>query len=139
MSENRLKEKETEDVEATVEPKPARKKKSRSARNFVRFINVFDWFDRDQVARNMPFILYVTLLIMCYIANSYYSERIIRNIDKTKSELKEKSAEFITLRSQLMYSSKQSEVAVAVAPYQLHESMEPPKKLIIPAKTNRSR
>ena len=64
----------------------------------------------------MPFILYVTLLIMCYIANSYYSERIIRDIDKTKAELKEKSAEFITLRSQLMYSSKQSEVAAAVAP-----------------------
>lgn len=136
MSENRLREKEeikaSPSVEETTEASSAkRRKKSGLSRNFIRFINVFDWFDRDQVARNMPFILFLSLLVMGYIANSYYAERLIRDIDKTKTELKEKSAEFITIRSKLMYSSKQSEVAKSVEPYQLKESMEPPKKLVI--------
>jgi hypothetical protein len=130
MSENRLKEKDTEAAEVEEVRQPERRRKSRSSRNFVRLVNIFGWFDRDQLARNMPFILYVTFLVLCYIANSYYSESIIRDIDKTKAELKEKSSEFIILRSELMYSSKQSEVATAVSAYQLHESMEPPKKLI---------
>ncbi|MFM2134602.1 MAG: hypothetical protein RL021_2 [Bacteroidota bacterium] len=136
MSENRLREKEeiqdSPPVQETTEASSAkRRKKSGLPRNFIRFINVFDWFDRDQVARNMPFILFLSLLVMGYIANSYYAERLIRDIDKTKTELKEKSAEFITIRSKLMYSSKQSEVAKSVEPYQLKESMEPPKKLVI--------
>lgn len=138
MSENRLREKEEEQASPSAEEKAEvssvkRRRTSGLSRNFIRFINVFDWFDRDQVARNMPFILFLSLLVMCYIANSYYAERLIREIDKTKTELKEKSAEFITIRSKLMYSSKQSEVAKSVEPYQLKESIEPPKKLVITA------
>lgn len=133
-----MRQKEEEQVSSAADekvdvPSARRRRKSGLPRNFIRFINVFDWFDRDQVARNMPFILFLSLLVMCYIANSYYAERLIRQIDKTKTELKEKSAEFITIRSKLMYSSKQSEVARSVEPYLLKESMEPPKKLVITA------
>ena len=81
----------------------------------------------------MPYILFLTFLVILYIANSYYAERIIRDIDKTKTEMKEKSAEFISTRSQLMYKSKQSEVADAVESLGLKESVEPPQKLTIPA------
>ena len=73
MSENRLKEKDTEAAEVEEVRQPERRRKSRSSRNFVRLVNIFGWFDRDQLARNMPFILYVTFLVLCYIANSYYS------------------------------------------------------------------
>lgn len=137
MSGNRLKKQEMPEVRGEVQhpdeaaTAPRRKRSSGSSWKWLKRFNVFDWFDRNQIVNNMPFILYITLLIMCYIANSYNTERIIREIDKTKLELREKSAEFISTRSQLMFESKQSAVAQSAAPYGLKESTEPPHTLLI--------
>ncbi|MFM7217161.1 MAG: FtsL-like putative cell division protein [Bacteroidota bacterium] len=128
MSENKLKETPVEEAAEQEAPKPRRR---RANRGWLRFMNVFEWFDRDQVVHNMPFILFLTGLVMCYIANSYYSERIIRDIDKAKTDLRERSAEFISTRSQMMFESKQSEVAKSAAPLGLTESKEPPEKLVV--------
>jgi hypothetical protein len=123
-----VKEKEQEEVA----PVP-RKKKTPSviSRNFVRVINMFGIFNRNQVVHLMPFILFVSLLIIGYIANSYYAERMIREIDKTKTELKEKRAEYISTMSRLMYQANQSEVAKVLAPYEIKESTEPPSKIFV--------
>ncbi|MEY4594370.1 MAG: hypothetical protein RIQ47_780 [Bacteroidota bacterium] len=135
MATNKSRKSEVEEKEelAAEEPVAPRRRSSGSSRSVWKKLNVFDWFDRNQIANNMPYILFLTLLVMFYIANSYYAERIIREIDKTKTEMKEKSAEFISTRSQLMYKSKQSEVADAVEMMGLNESVEPPQKLTIPA------
>jgi hypothetical protein len=135
MSQKKVKESAENEVvdvaaESAAETQPKRRS-SRPARGFVKFINVFDWFDKNHFANNMPFILFLTMLVIGYIANSYNAERIIRNIDKTKVELKEKNAEFISTRSQLMFKSKQSEVARAVSATGVFESKEPPKKLFV--------
>ena len=100
-------------------------------RYFIRLLNSFGIFDRNQVVNWMPYILFVTGLIIVYIANSYYAERIIREIDKTKTELKEKRAEYISTMSRLMYQRNQSELAKALEPYQVKETTEPPEKIFI--------
>ena len=46
-------------------------------------------------------------------------------------QLKELKSEFITVRSELMFVSKQSEVAKAVSMKGLYESVVPPKKIIV--------
>jgi hypothetical protein len=118
--------------EETPREKPAAKKASyKSTRNFLRFVNVFGGVSRNQIVHSMPFILFITLLLMGYISNSYYAEGIIRDIDKTKKELKEKRAEYITTMSRLMYVSNQSEVARLLADYGVKESTEPPRKISI--------
>ena len=70
------------------QPKP--KRTMRKGRKFFRFLQVFGIFNRNQVVKLMPFILFLTVLILFYIANSYYAERLIREINRVKSELKEK-------------------------------------------------
>ena len=94
-------------------------------------MNAFGFFSRNQVVHSMPFILFVSLLIIGYIANSYYAEKIIREIDKTKTELKENRAEYISIMSRLMYQSNQSQVAKVLEPYQIKESTESPSKIFI--------
>lgn len=144
MAENKIKESlavEPEEgtgsvVEAIQEPKP-RKRSSRGARSFIRFMNLFGVFDRNQIVKSMPFILFVTLLIIGYIANSYYAERVIREIDHTKNELKEKRAEYISTKSELVSQSKQSEVARSLEAAEVKESTEPPKKLIMKAQKDK--
>ena len=94
-------------------------------------MRVFGIFNRNQVVKMMPFILFLTVLILFYIGNSYYAERTIREINNVKNDLKEKRAEFISTSSELMFRTKQSEVAKAIAPMQLKESVEPQKKITI--------
>jgi len=113
-------------------PEPPKKKRStKSARKFLKIMHVFGIFNRNQVVRMMPFILFLTVLILFYIGNSYYAERTIREINKVKNDLKEKRAEYISTSSELMFRTKQSEVAKAIAPMAIKESTEPQKKITV--------
>lgn len=129
MAENKLKQPLPEEKEAE-QPRPKRRS-SRSSRRIIKFMNVFGVFDRNQVVHAMPYILFVTVLLIGYIANSYYAEKTIREIDHTKSELKEKRAEYISTKSMLMNNSRQSQVARSLEPEQVKESTEPPKMIIL--------
>ena len=135
MSKNKIRQKE--EVEQTESPK-ARKQTMSTARKLVRFINIFGAFDRNQIVRAMPFILFITVMIIGYIANSYYAERIVRDINKTKNELKEKKAEHISVQSALISDSKQSSVAKSVENMEIKESTNPPH-LIRAEKTRKNK
>lgn len=65
-----------------------------------------------------------------YIANSYNAEKTIIEISRTKKQLEELRFEYITTKSNLMFESKQSEVAYKLANSQIKESTTPPIKLI---------
>jgi thioredoxin-related protein len=123
MSKNKLRQKE--EVEEFA-PSKAKKSDMAGARKLIRFMNVFGVFDRNQIVRAMPFILFITVMIIGYIANSYYAEKIVRDISKTKRELKEKKAEHISVQSALISDSKQSSVARSVESMEIKESTEPP-------------
>ena len=131
MADNKLK----EPVKKVEPVQPVRRKSpSEISRRITRFMNTYGIFNRNQIVRSMPFILFLTLLIIGYIGNSYYAERIIREIDKTKSDLKEKRAEYISTMSRLMYQSNQSQVAKALEQYQVKETTESPSKIFVETK-----
>ena len=133
MSDNKLKEKVIVE-EAKVENAPKKTLRPKASKNLIRFMNMFGFFNRNQIVHSMPFILFVTLLIIGYIGNSYYAEHIIREIDKTKTDLKENRAQYISIMSKLMYQSNQSQIAKALEPDQIKESTEPPSKIFITEK-----
>ena len=74
----------------------------------------------------MPFFLFLAGLAVIYIYNGHYADKIVRNISKTNSELKELQYEYKTLKSEVMFRSKQSELAKAVEPIGLKELTSPP-------------
>ncbi len=82
--------------------------------------------------KQAPFVLFLTGVALVYIANTYFAERKIRQINKISNELKELRSEFITSKSQLMFVSKQSEVAktAEMMGLQIQESTTPPGKII---------
>lgn len=139
MAENKKKENQ-EAEDATSEEKSAagsKPKSSRSSKSIIRFSDVFGVFKRNEIAKSMPFVLFVTALIIFYIGNSYYAEKMVRDIEKTKTELKERRAEYISTMSLLMIESKQSEVAKEMAKYDLKESTEPPQKIFVEQKKSK--
>ena len=44
---------------------------------------------RESVLGNMGFILFVALLMICYISYGYFTEKTVRDLQRTDSELKE--------------------------------------------------
>jgi hypothetical protein len=88
-----------------------------------------DWkkvFSYRWIVKNVPFFLFLAALAVVYIYNGHDADKTIRNINKVSNELKELQYEYKTLKSEVMFRSKQSELAKAVAPLGLKELIVPP-------------
>jgi len=81
--------------------------------------------------RLFPLLLFIALLTLIYIANSYWAIKNFREISNLKKELKELRYEQITTKSEFMNSSKQSEIARKLDSIGIYESVVPPKKIIV--------
>ncbi len=97
------------------------------------FASVFsgNFLSSDNVVRLLPFVFFLTFLGILYIANGYYAQRTVRELQKVGDELKALRSEYITIKSDLNYSSKQSQVAQATEPYGIKESTVPPTKIVV--------
>ena len=86
---------------------------------------------RENMIRQLPFVLFLTFLGVVYIGNRFHAERMVRQINDLKTEVGNLRAEQITITSELMNISRPSEVAALVESkgLGLKESLEPPKKL----------
>jgi Bacteriodetes cell division protein (FtsL-like) len=82
------------------------------------------------VAGNVGFLLFLAALAVVYIYNGHYADQISRDLNRTHKELKELQYEYKTLKSEVMFRSKESELAKAVAPFGLEELTQPPFVLI---------
>lgn len=96
-----------------------------------------DWkkmFSYRWIVMNVPFFLFLAVLAVVYIYNGHYADKTVRNINRVSNELKELQYEYKTLKSEVMFRSKQSELAKAVAPLGLKELVVPPAVLTDSAK-----
>lgn len=89
----------------------------------------------DKAIRHVPFILFLAFIAILYIANGYYADDKIREVNRISNQLKESRTEYISTKSDLMFISKQSEVAKAVEPLGLKEPVVPPMKIEIDTNT----
>jgi len=83
-------------------------------------------FNYRWIVRNVPFFLFLSLLAVIYIYNGHNADKTIRNINRVSKQLKELHYEYKTLKSEVMFRSKQTELAKTVAPFGLKELMKPP-------------
>ena len=110
--------------ETTIEETIAEEQPVNQKIDWKRFLN-YKW-----VVKNIPFFLFLAALAVVYIYNGHYADKIVRDINRTNKELKELQYEYKTLKSEVMFRSKQSELAKAVEPFGLKELTQPPAVLI---------
>jgi Bacteriodetes cell division protein (FtsL-like) len=79
----------------------------------------------------LPYLCFLALLGMIYIANSHFAVNNVRRIDKLNKEVKELRWEYKSLKADLMFKSKLTEVAKKVDTLGIKELIEPPKKIIV--------
>jgi hypothetical protein len=86
---------------------------------------------RENAIRLLPFVLFLTLICVAYIGNSYYAEKTIIKTDKIRKQLKDLEVRFISSKAELMMCSKRSEVSLMVDSIGVIESLQPPKKIFV--------
>ncbi len=101
------------------------KKKKPALKNFRRRLIYNNW-----IVMNIPFYLFVAALLVIYIANGHYADKTIRKINSTANHLKEMEYEFKTIKRDVIFRSKESELAKAVEPLGLKPLLAPPVKLM---------
>ncbi|NSL88522.1 hypothetical protein ECE50_016900 [Chitinophaga sp. Mgbs1] len=89
------------------------------------------------LVQNMPFIGFLSVLALIYIANSHLAEKKIRRINQLGKEIKELKWEYINVKSELMFRSKMSEVSKSVEPLGLKELSSPPQKIVLKKDTEK--
>jgi Bacteriodetes cell division protein (FtsL-like) len=89
------------------------------------------FLSKEQALRSLPFLLFLTVVALFYISNGYYAEEQIRKLNRLSNDLKELRSEFIISTSDVMFISKQSEVARRSALLGIKESVEPPIKIMV--------
>ena len=66
---------------------------------------------RENMIRQLPYVLFLTILGVIYIGNRFHAERMVRQITGLKTEVSNLRAEQITTTSELMNISRPCEVA----------------------------
>ncbi|QIL40711.1 hypothetical protein G7074_16440 [Pedobacter sp. HDW13] len=79
----------------------------------------------------LPYLCFLAFLGMIYIANSHFAVNNVRRIDKLNKEVKELRWEYKSLKADLMFKSKLTEVAKKVDTLGIKELIEPPKKIVV--------
>ena len=96
-----------------------------------------DWkklLNYQSVVKQVPFFLFLALLAVIYIYNGHLADKSVRKIGRTTREVRELQHEYKTVKSEVMFRSKQSELVKAVEPLGLKELVESPVVLPRPAK-----
>ena len=102
----------------------ANTKKKTIGKKIPRFFIYNKW-----IVMNIPFYLFVATLAIIYIANGHYADKTIRKINTTAKHLKEMEYEYKTIKRDVIFRSKESELAKAVEPLGLKELLIPPVRL----------
>ena len=89
------------------------------------------YLTREKLNKMLPFIFFLFGIALFYIANAHYAMKTVRDTDKASREIKELRSEYITIKSDLMFRSKQSEVAKRLEATGLKALRNPPKKITI--------
>ena len=88
----------------------------------------------EKISENIQFLFFCFLLCMIYIWNSHMAHQLVRDINKKAKELKELRWDYLTIKSDLMYDSKLTEVLPRANTIGLEELDMPPYKLNIKKK-----
>lgn len=120
------------------EPKEEKKEKKKNGRTIFQIIESSLGLDKilksGLPVNHLPKIAFGMIIVIFYIANTHYADKVVRKTAKLKIEVEDLRADYTTLKADLMFKSKQSEVAKKVSVLGLEESQTPPNKIVIKSK-----
>ncbi len=81
------------------------------------------------ITKNIQFFLFLSVLVVVYIANGHMADKTIYQINSTQRKLKDLQFEYKTLKSEVMFRSEEAQILKAAEPLGLKISKEVPIRL----------
>jgi len=135
MATNELRSADKQSTENTFRIKPVKSGGTSSGTGFFsgieKRLKLESYFEEGFPTQHLPKILFAMLLGLLYISNTHYAEKTVRKINASQAEVEDLRADYTTLKADLMFASKQSEVARKVKTLGLKESLRPPYKIAV--------
>ena len=100
---------------------------SSAMRNSIRAFGEF--LSYGWILKNMGFFLFLSVLAVFYIANGHMADNRIRRINETARQLKDLQYEYKTIKSEIMFRSRESELVKAAEPLGLQLDSVPPLRI----------
>ena len=104
------------------------KEKKRSGKNVMTILGG-KFLVKEKFSKQFPFMVYITLLLMAIITNTYIAEERTRELAKTSKRLNDLQVEYVQLKSEIMEASKQSVLVKRLAGTGLKEAITPLKRI----------
>ena len=123
-----------EDPDINIPPEPQKeeihpvKKPGKMAKGLQNIIGG-DLLSKHAVLNNLPFLIFLAILALFYISNTYYTEKTFKQIETIKTELKELRYQSITIKAKMLDLCKQTEIAKKVGKLGIKETITPPYKI----------
>lgn len=83
-------------------------------------------FNHKWIVKNIPFFLFLAMLAVLYIYNGHTADKLARKIAKSEKNIKELEYEYKSIKAEVIYRSKASELVKAVEPLGLKEQKQAP-------------
>ena len=130
MSENKIKTGATAAVNTTA-IKTAVRQQGGVFALIEKKLRLENYFEEGFPVHYVPKILFVMALGLFYIGNTHQADKTVRRINNIQAEVEDVRADYTTMKAELMFASKQSEVAEKVRAFGLEESLTPPYKVVV--------
>ena len=86
---------------------------------------------RENLTKQFPFMVFITILLMAIITNTYVAEERSREVAQTTRRLNDLQVEYIQVKSAIMEASKQSVLSKKLKGTGIKETIEPLKRINI--------
>lgn len=109
-----------------IEPEASSAKKNQADETIKKATDFGFFIDKEKLGGMLSPILMGVFVIILYVSLSHYHVKSIKKEDDLKKEIKELRSEYISVKSQLMKKSNQSEVSKRLIDEGIKELRVPP-------------
>lgn len=94
-------------------------------------LKIKKWFGLNEKVffKNLPFVLFLSVLGFLYITNTYFLEETVREMEDLKNKINDQNNEFVVTKTQVSLKGQRNEVVKKVEKLDLKESEKPPFQL----------
>ncbi len=113
----------------TPQQEPEAPRRSSWLENYAGQVLSGNILTRAEVRRYYPYIFFMAVLMLLYIANGYHIQKLHRRHDKLTEQIKELRSRSLTISSMRMVATRQSEIVkeLNARGIPLREALTPPK------------
>ena len=102
---------------------------NKTVKNPFKQIMSGELLQRGRIEKNLPFLLFLTLLMLVYIGYGYYVDNTYRRINALDKRSEELYSELQTALELYDQESLQSKIAEKTSKWGVYESKDPPNKI----------